>query len=243
MTTITQVRKAVQPLLLRHEDLALVGRFLIVTPVHHIVRGVYIDSSGDRRVFAPRTDVNLMFVNRNPQAFGWGTHLRHPCFNFLDSPEYESDNFKKADAVFTMMKVDPRVGSWDFDNPNAVGTMLEFIQSEALPILRSIDSLNEFVSFVAQDRNSLVSFERQYYARLLTCVATGDLETAREIFDRQRQISQFMDATQPSFRGALFAGNLTELAKTLHETEAKMAKELKLEKYWERTAFPIESDE
>ena len=53
MTTISQVKKAVQPLLQRNHDLALVGRLVVLKPVHHILRGVYIDRSSIPDEFMP----------------------------------------------------------------------------------------------------------------------------------------------------------------------------------------------
>ena len=38
MTTIAQVRQVVKPLLERHADLALLGRYLLIKPVHHFTR-------------------------------------------------------------------------------------------------------------------------------------------------------------------------------------------------------------
>lgn len=43
MTTVAQVKKMVQPLLEQHSDLALVGRWIYLKPVHHVARAVLID--------------------------------------------------------------------------------------------------------------------------------------------------------------------------------------------------------
>lgn len=43
MTTAAQVKKVVRPLLDRHADLALVGRYIYVRPVHHFARAILID--------------------------------------------------------------------------------------------------------------------------------------------------------------------------------------------------------
>ena len=42
MTTAAEVKRMVQPLLSRHADLALVGRWIFVKPIEHFARAVLI---------------------------------------------------------------------------------------------------------------------------------------------------------------------------------------------------------
>ena len=53
MTTVAQVKQVVQPLLQRNPDLALVGRMIVVRPVHHLLRGIYLARSSDPDDFVP----------------------------------------------------------------------------------------------------------------------------------------------------------------------------------------------
>jgi hypothetical protein len=69
MTTVAQVKQVVQPLLQSNPDLALVGRMIVVKPVHHLLRGVYLARSSDPDDFVP-------------------TERLAPCFN----PKKESDS-------------------------------------------------------------------------------------------------------------------------------------------------------
>jgi hypothetical protein len=39
MTTLAQIKKAVQPLLQRNPDLALINRFVVIKPVHSCLDG------------------------------------------------------------------------------------------------------------------------------------------------------------------------------------------------------------
>jgi hypothetical protein len=40
MTTVRQVKKLLTPLAARHDDLELVGRWLYLKPVRHLLRGL-----------------------------------------------------------------------------------------------------------------------------------------------------------------------------------------------------------
>jgi hypothetical protein len=71
MTTVAQVRQAVQPLLQRNPDLALVGRLIVLKPVQHMVRGIYIDRSLDPRLFVPTWSVLSLFEIRSDFGFLW----------------------------------------------------------------------------------------------------------------------------------------------------------------------------
>jgi hypothetical protein len=51
MTTIAQVKRLVRPLLQRNPDLALVRRWVVVKPVHHILRAISIGRSLDPKSF------------------------------------------------------------------------------------------------------------------------------------------------------------------------------------------------
>ena len=54
MTTAEQVKKLVQPLLARHADLALVGRWIFLKPVHHFARAILIDRTIGPKYFNPQ---------------------------------------------------------------------------------------------------------------------------------------------------------------------------------------------
>jgi hypothetical protein len=74
MTTIAQVKLAARPLLERNSDLALVGR-LVVKPVRHILRGIYLDRSLDPGTLTPTWFVNILFEHGAHVTFVWGGRL------------------------------------------------------------------------------------------------------------------------------------------------------------------------
>ena len=75
MTTVAQVREVVQPLLQRNPDLALVGRLVVIKPVHHILRGIYIDRSLDSQLFIPTWAVTFLFEPSESFSYNWGGRL------------------------------------------------------------------------------------------------------------------------------------------------------------------------
>ncbi|MGO4447321.1 hypothetical protein AB4Y96_00220 [Phyllobacterium sp. TAF24] len=229
MTTIKQVKETVQPLLERHADLALVGRYLILTPVRHFVRGVLIDASGDRNIFVPATSVCLTFDGDATQGIGWGDHLIYLSFE-----EADPDLFYKR-------RNDPRFGKWDTRYPENIELMLRFIEASLEP-LREMTTFEQMTAFAQRPENNLTPFEFMYYARFLLAAAIGDFETARHIIEKREGMRLSLEAHYPSLCPALIAEDRAEVAKCLHELEAKTIKNLKLSKYWESTPFPLERE-
>ena len=76
MTTIAQVKQAVQPLLQRNPDLALIGRLVIIKPVQHILCGINIDRSLDSLKFVPTWSVILLFEPHERFGYLWGAKVR-----------------------------------------------------------------------------------------------------------------------------------------------------------------------
>jgi hypothetical protein len=75
MTTAADVRRMVQPLVSRHADLALVGRWIFVKPVEHFARGILIDRTAYKEQFRPRWAVTHLFEIQHFLPLSWGEHL------------------------------------------------------------------------------------------------------------------------------------------------------------------------
>ena len=75
MTTIAQVKRVVQPLLQRNPDLALVGRDVIITPVHHILRGITLMRSINPELFIPAWAVIFLFEPSDSLSLNWGERI------------------------------------------------------------------------------------------------------------------------------------------------------------------------
>ena len=68
MTTAAEVRRWLKPLLKQHPDLVLVGRNLIIPPVHHVLRGIFFDASWDKHLCRPIWYAGALFTYASPSA-------------------------------------------------------------------------------------------------------------------------------------------------------------------------------
>ena len=206
MTTAAQVKQLVQPLMHRNPDLALVGRLVVIRPVHHILRGILIDRSLDPKSFVPNWSAVLLFEPNAHFHLFWGTRLR---------------------------------GRWDLGNSNLPIKLAQTIEQEALPVLRQISTIDDFVRFAD---GAWVEDEKPYID-----VARGDLAAAQSMCDffaslnghygiRQQESEHVVRELCPR----IAASDRQGLARLLHKYEAESVKRLKLEKLWQSTPFPIE---
>lgn len=207
MTTVAQVKQVVQPLLQRHSDLALVGRYLILKPVTHFVRGVFIDRSIDPKSFMPSVSVCLTFDGSDSDGIGWGNRLNYFHFEALDPKLID---IKENVYGFA---------NWGVDRPETVELMLLFIEA-ALRQLRDLITFEQLVAFASKNENNFHPFKIKYYARLLMAVAAGDFDAAVEIISQSAGLRRAMDAEHPSFCPALFARDRLELSRFLQTMEA-----------------------
>ncbi len=212
MTTIVQVREVMTPLLARTNDVALVGRFLIIKPVHHIMRGVFIDRSGDKNLLVPTTVADLLFQNRKRITLGWGERLYNRA-----SPQ------------------------WDVTRPETIEILYDMLETEVIPMLRRIISFDDFVAYASIIRPPFNNkFESYRFTNMLLAVAKGEFDIARSIWRGDEQLRVYLNANEPSFHPALEAGDRSELVRLFNRWEEQTVKTFKLEKVWERTPFPFE---
>jgi hypothetical protein len=206
MTTVAQVKQVVAPLLRRNPDLTVVGRLVVVKPVHHILRGILIGRSLDPKCFVPNWSAVFLF---------------------------------EPDAHFHLFRGTRMRGIWDISVPDLAEKLAEAIEREALPILRSIVTIDDFVKFA---NGAWVEDEKPYVD-----VARGDFEAAQAMCDfliglnghygiRQDECERVVQSLCP----LIVTHDRPALARVLHEHEAASVKRLKLDKLWQPTPFPIE---
>lgn len=220
MTTVAQVRQLVQPLLQRNSDLGLVGRIVVIKPVHHILRGIYIDRSLDPLLFVPTWAVVFLFEPRQTLSYNWG------------------------------QRVYRRSGSWELSDPDMPNEMAEAIEQQALPLLRPVKSIDDFVAFTSKHRFRDTHLDFYPDRKIFVDVARGDLEAARTICayfatDRAKrwylpQMQEEYDRITKMLCPLVASNNRLGLARLLHDFETGSAKDLKLNTVWEPTPFPIE---
>lgn len=221
MTTVADVKRLVQPLLERNPDLALVGRLLVVKPVRHLLRGVYIDRSLDPSIFTPTWAVIFLFEPADSFTFNWGDRL------YLVSH-----------------------GPWDVSNKETRTAMTEEIESTALPILRPIESLDDFVALSSRDRFPSKALEGYHLRKIVVDVARGDLDSARAIcaelvggrtlWSRAPRMREDFERITKTLCPLIGANDKPALAALLHQWEAHSVEKLKLGHLWEPTSFPLE---
>ena len=222
MTTVSQVKKAVQPLLQRNPDLALVGRLVVLKPVHHIVRGVYIDRSSIPDEFMPTWAVNFLFEPWASFTLSWGGRLYKPGPGF-----------------------------WDVKNPATPEEMCAKIERVALPILRPIQTIDDLVAFASKERFPYQYLDLDKHRKIYFDVARGDYESARDLCGvaidgadpaktKVEWLREAFERIAKTICPLLAANDRAGLATLLHDIEAQSVKNLKLEKLWEPTPFPLE---
>lgn len=224
MTTVAQVRKMVKPLLERHSDLALVGRWIFVKPVHHFARAVLIDRYSNPLSFNPCWAVVHLFEWQRFFPLSWGEPL---C--------------NEASA---------RPGVWLLSEPGVDAALHAEIEGKALSALRAIETLDDFLAYVSNHyfRHHLYEWAS---TRIIVETALGDLEAARATAaENLAQWSQPDPECDEEDRAEcarlctlcarLKADDRAGLAQLLHEWEAATVRNLKIEHIWQPTPFPLE---
>ncbi|ATU92609.1 hypothetical protein [Phyllobacterium zundukense] len=195
------------PLLERHDDLALVGRMLVLTPVRNVLRFICIDRESDVYAFDVRTCMNLTFfdIGHWPLSGGWRL---------------------AADR-----------GSWDIRYPTSLEVLRQMIE-EALPEMRRVNTIDEFVTYQNNSMKSLYRSSLRPNGLALIAIANGDLEKALSIVE-PAIASREMDWTR-KYYNALKQRDCTAFLYLLREQQARTIGALKLAKHFEPEPFGVE---
>jgi hypothetical protein len=249
VTTLAQVKQVTRPLLERNADLALAAdRLVVIKPVRHLIRGVYIGQSYDPIVHRPIWLVTFLFKPGAVPGDRWGERLvtKRGVRLTVDSPrEMFQERFRIKSAQARLpVHVRRYPESWDgwvaYD-PTIATEMCEVIEEEALPMLRALQSIDDFVAFTAdQTRFPWTYIGSNYFDEPFVFAAQGNFEAALAACTRLAAEESTGPATQELLR-LLAGGDRHGVAQLLHGWEAESVKRLKLEEYWEPTLFPIEA--
>jgi hypothetical protein len=219
MSTIRQVKQAMQPLLQRNPDLELVGRFVVIKPVHHILRGIHIDRSLVQWLLVPTWTVNFLFGPSAPFDRIWGASV------------YPS-----------------RKGLWLGDDPTMYGALCDQIERDVLPLLRQVQTIDDFATFNSKERFRGQEIEGFPHLKLYVDIARGDFDAALKTSEvmkntgrYSRSVPNVFDEITKTLHPMLVANDRAGLARILREWEQGQVKGRKLEKFWEPTPFPFES--
>jgi hypothetical protein len=139
---------------------------------------------------------------------------------------------------------------WRTTDPDIGEALRAEIEKTALPKLRSIETLEDFVTAVPSTRSGHI-WAIDPKGKSLIDSSMGDLEPARtlcreKICNRADPGPKEPDVTKAEAAGAkklcalLANDDVAGLVRTLHEWEEANVTVLKLKPYWEPTPFPIE---
>ena len=219
MTTVAQVKQAVQPLLKRNSDLALIGRLVIIKPVHHFLCGIKIGRSLDPLSFVPTWSVLLLSEPHKNFGYLWGARVRGPS------------------------------GNWKITDPELAATMCDAIEQEALAPMRAIKTFDDFINLASKERFPVRHLDLYPATRILVDIARGELAAAEAIClflktakgrARYMYLEAYYDRVVQDLCPLVVAKDRMGLAKLLHSYEEQSVKNLRIEKFWEPTPFPIE---
>jgi hypothetical protein len=221
MPSAAQIKKAIQPLLQRNSDLALLNRFVIIKPVHHIQRGIFF-RSGSADTFYPIWTVNVTFA---PQVLGF-------------------DTIWARDVYAAPL----RSGFYTYHS-DVSEILCERIEQVALPLLRQVQTIDDFVAFNTSERFPGQSLDGGFdYIRVYVDIARGDFASALkfcEFVKTRGGYADFIPWAYEVFAETLYpmlmANDRVGLAQYLKDFELAEVKRRGLEKFWEPTPFPLES--
>ncbi|MCJ2133554.1 hypothetical protein MKK69_05645 [Methylobacterium sp. J-026] len=233
-----QIRELSAPLLDRNQDVILTGgKFLCLQSVGHIARQIRIDNRPNRGYFLLEWRLTELYIRGD--KFGFGGYGR--SIGLIG----RSRRFKPAGQD----------GVWDWDDPMIRDDFVEQIETEVLPFLRSLDSIEKIVTFILSQEIRGYSFRKDHIWMCFTHAALGELATARTHWDlitpsfKERHENQAAIDGKPMsdyFRSCLAVGEVLKggdhmaLAKLLWENERTEADRFKLGRHWQPTAFPFQ---
>lgn len=215
MTTAKEVKALVAPLLARHSEMALVGRTIIIRPVHHLLCLITVDRTGEASRFRPFWGVAEVFAKTDYMPLGHGDRI-------YGGPPL-----------------------WEWSIPDLPLVFADVVERVALPKLFEIETLDDYLAMVmpteADQQGHVLSYIRRLFAlgdldRARDVLASDD-RAAKWFVDLERL---GIKDTLMSLGNRLGPTDRAKLAGLLHEWEAYTVQKLKIAYLWERTPFPVE---
>ena len=221
----TRIERLLGNLLDRQPDIFRSGDWLVVTPIRHFLRGLWIQEF-------PKTDSFTGF---------WGVRN-------LWAPEHypELDGFMRTTDVVSDQR------RWEFfklSESEMASALLEEAEQLTLPHLRSIDSMDRLYQLTMQE---VPPFSDAPEAHFRLELAIGNFDRARALLAQHRRwwfdddYDLFGD-DDPVYREQtrqlchlLEEGAFQRIAQVFHQCEAVAAKSYGVEHLWEPSPFPFE---
>lgn len=221
MSTLAEVRRIAKPLLARHDDLAMIGRMIVVLPVRHVLRAVYLGGSSGRGQFRVTRMLLPLFLGRDHLSSDWSEPLHDQQFGF-----------------------------WSTLKPGVETALHAIVEAEGLPILRPVQTIADFRAFVWERGFMGFGLRQDALSRSVIEAALGELDAAEASCDeadrgfgrgeRLGSARERVERITLELGALITARDRAGIAALLHAWEAETVKNLKLEKVWEPTPFPVE---
>ncbi len=220
------------PLLAANPDVVMVGRKLVVAPVHHIMSGLLLD----------RTSTKGAFVVLPLQRELFGLYRLHAYLHY--------------DQVY------PPTGlRWNVGDPAARNAFVAIAQEILLPWQRRMTTIqavfeHTVAHFRSRHGNSMGIRPAAYRAHLSAII--GDFDIAAEIlqdpdtrviyYDEVISYREYLNRAAPGFGdhiaeygNALPQADREAFARFSHALELENVRQFKVEKYWQPSPFPFEN--
>lgn len=236
MSTIAETRRLLQPYVGRHDDLALVGRAVIIRPVRHLICGFYVDRSGSKNWVKPFWFVHLMFTPWAIQGFDW-TGRRYPEHADIDNAATQAAIFQDMDSAFAELR-------GILDQFSAYGVRLEVNRKlQEFPFYRGVIAAAEG-DFQRAMENLRLHAARQE-GRVRDRLAFIEKHTRPHGRPRQRELASlgrieaYLDAIR-TLMSLLVDNDRQGVACLLRKWERGTVRAWKIEHLWQPTPFPFE---
>ncbi|GGF72731.1 hypothetical protein GCM10007301_35690 [Azorhizobium oxalatiphilum] len=220
MTTAKQARAIAQAFLARNPDTFWTKRCIVLKPITHILRVIELKQISGKDGFDPDWGVTYMFAPRRNGAIAW------------------------AETITRRRPAAWRIGAPDLDEELA-----ERIDEVALPILRSINTMQDFMALTLSGRRFFPRWDDDPGRQLLFQAAMGDLEGARrtccllwhpELMPRNAPHGDDLLDVPQKLGPLLAKDDRADIAQQLRAWEQQSARHFGVEKHWQPTPFPIE---
>lgn len=222
MTTQSDLKRFAAPLLERNPDLAQMKRLIVFKPMHHFLRGICLDGAWSRGMVRPRWFTMNLF---QPHAFVQLT---------LGADIYPSQPV-----------------SWNLSNVADSFDFCEQAEKVALPLLRPVETLDDFYRFTTQENFFRYgALNVRYMMRILVEAACGDFAAADMCsarllavpngWSRDEHIREEYELTTQQLCPLIAARDRAGIGRLLRSWEERAVKKMKLEKVWEPSPLPVE---
>jgi hypothetical protein len=220
VVTAVQVKKYLQPLLDANEDLALVGRLIVMKPVTHILRGVLIDRRSSAEKIVPKWFCYHMFGPFPDYSLNWGDELYGRNWR-TDDPEI-SEALCAAIENVALPKIRP------------VTTIAAFHQ--ALPVLSAY--YGHKWEKIPDVKMLFDTAEGDIEAAKKLC--RDSICKRADPGPKEADVTIARAAGAKKLCKLLTNNDVPGIVRTLHEWEETNVNALKLAPYWQPTPFPVE---